>query len=317
MSQTTSISLVLPVMNEEDNLVPLYEEIVETFRAREYDYEILFVDDSSQDDSRKIILDLSKRDSGVKGIFFRRNFGQTAAMSAGIDFSSKELIFLMDADRQNDPKDIPAMVEKIGEGHDIVVGWRKNRKDKIFSRRLPSIMANWLIRKVGGVEVNDLGCSLKGFRSDLIKEVRLYGEMHRFIPLYTKLVGAKLSEMVVNHRERVAGESKYGLGRTFNVLLDLITVKFFLGHQTKPMHFFGKIGLFFIFLSAVSAFFLFLHKFLHAISIVQSPLLVLFVLFIILGVQFILMGILAEIQIRTYYENQDKKSYYIQKIINL
>ena len=163
----------------------------------------------------------------------------------------------MDADRQNDPHDIPVMVEKIEQGDDVVVGWRKNRKDKALTRKIPSILANWLIRKVGGVEVNDLGCSLKGFRSNLIKEVKLYGEMHRFIPLYTKLIGGRLSEVVVNHRERVAGETKYGLNRTFNVILDLITVKFFLNYGTKPMYFFGKIGLFFLFLSAVSAFFSF------------------------------------------------------------
>ena len=312
-----SLSLVLPVMDEEKNLRPLYEEIVEVFKAKSYDYEIIFVDDGSQDRSREIISELGKKDPAIKGIFFRRNFGQTAAMSAGIDFSSKDIIFLMDADRQNDPRDIPAMLERIEQGDDVVVGWRKNRKDKAISRKLPSMLANWLIRKVGGVEVNDLGCSLKGFRSSLIKEVKLYGEMHRFIPLYTKLIGGRLSEVVVNHRERVAGKTKYGLGRTFNVILDLVTVKFFLSYGTKPMYFFGKFGLFFLFLSAASTFFLFLHKFLHQISIVQSPLLILFTIFMILGVHFILMGVLAEIQIRIYYESQHKKSYYIKSSMNI
>jgi glycosyltransferase involved in cell wall biosynthesis len=275
------------------------------------------VDDGSTDASRKIIESLCSQDPLVKGIFFRRNFGQTAAMAAGIDHARGDIIVLMDADRQNDPADIPKLLKEIEEGHDVVVGWRKDRQDNTMSRKLPSYIANYLIRKIGGVKVHDLGCSLKAFRSQLIKEVKLYGEMHRFIPLYTTAHGGRLIEVVVNHRPRVAGKTKYGVMRTFKVILDLITVKFLMSYSTRPMYFFGSIGLSLFGLALLSSLFLLIHKFVNGISIIQSPLLILSAVLAILACNFILMGLLAEIMMRIYYDSSNRPSYYLQGTRNI
>ncbi len=311
------ISIVLPVHNEEENLIPLTEEILEVLNSHEIPYEIIFVDDGSTDRSKEIIRELSTKNDNIRAVIFRRNFGQTAAMAAGIDHATGEVIFLMDSDRQNDPHDIPKMLGEIKNGNDVVVGWRKDRQDAAVSRKLPSRIANHLIRKVGGVHVHDLGCSLKAFKRELIKEVHLYGEMHRFIPLYTNAIGARMAEMVVNHRPRVAGQTKYGISRTFRVILDLITVKFLLSYTTRPMYFFGKVS-FGLFISCfITSIFLVIHKFANDISIIQSPLLILSAVLFILGGNFLLMGLLAELQMRTYYEAQNKPSYYVRERVNL
>lgn len=313
----TALSIVIPYLNEEDNIIPLYEEICAVMSDMKIGHEIIFVDDGSTDSSNQKVETLAAADEKVKLIVFGRNFGQTAAMSAGIDFAQGEVIMLMDADRQNDPADIPKLYEKILEGHDVVVGWRKNRQDKTVNRKLPSRIANWLIRKVGGVQVNDLGCSHKAFRREIIKNVKLYGEMHRFIPLYTATVGGKLTEVVVNHRARVAGVTKYGIARTFKVILDLITVKFLMNYATRPMYFFGGCGLFFFMMSFVTAFFLIIHKVIDDISIIRSPLLIVTAVFILLAFNFVLMGLLAEILMRIYYESQNKTSYFVKRKVNV
>ncbi len=310
------ISVALPIHNEEDNILPMYEELVPVLSTLGRPYEIILVDDGSTDSSRKVIESLCAKDKKVKGVYFRRNFGQTAAMAAGIDHATGDVIVLMDADRQNDPADIPLLLSKIDEGDDVVVGWRKNRQDKAVSRKLPSKIANYLIRKVGKVQVHDLGCSLKAFRSDLIKGVKLYGEMHRFIPLYTTAQGGRLSEVVVNHRARVAGKTKYGVMRTFKVILDLITVKFLMSYSTRPMYFFGSVGMALFTLGLISSFFLLVHKFAHGISIIQSPLLILSAVFAILACNFILMGLLAEIMMRIYYDADHRPSYYVKSTSN-
>lgn len=312
------LSLILPVMNEEKNVKPLYEEIVEVVQAMKVNYEVIFVDDGSVDSSVKNIKELTEKDKNVRLLIFRRNFGQTAAMSAGIDAAQGDIVMLMDADRQNDPKDIPVLYKKIkDEGYDVVVGWRKNRQDKAINRKIPSVIANFLIRKIGGVNVQDLGCSHKAFRRELIQEVRLYGEMHRFIPLYTNSIGGKLAEVVVNHRPRVAGETKYGIARTVKVLLDLITVKFLMKYSTKPMYFFGGVGVLCALLSFATSALAIIHKLVHGISITQSPLLVVTAVLVILAVNFVLMGLISEMLMRTYFESQNKRSYLIKESVNV
>lgn len=311
------LSIIFPVFNEEDNLEALYQETVDVLKARSFDYELIFVDDGSKDRSRSIVRSLSERDPNVKALFFRRNYGQTAAMTAGVEYASGDVLLFMDADRQNDPADIPLMIDKLNEGFDVVSGWRKNRKDKAFSRKVPSKIANWIIRKIAGVPIHDLGCSLKAYRADLIKEVKLYGEMHRFIPIYVKAHGGMVTEIVVNHRPRTAGASKYGISRTFRVILDLIVVKFLMSYSTRPMHFFGGTAMWLLVACGISSMGLFYHKFINGVSMIRSPLLLLSAMLIILAVNMILMGILSEIQMRTYYESQDKKSFTIAEKLGL
>ncbi len=312
-----NISIVLPVHNEQDNITPLYDEIAHVLSKESYEGEIICVDDGSTDSSTKVIRSLAQKDTRVKLVEFTRNFGQTAAMAAGIDHAAGDVVILMDADRQNDPADIPVLLNKLNEGFDVCVGWRKNRQDKAINRKLPSKIANYIIRKVGGVQVHDLGCSLKAFKRELIQSVKLYGEMHRFIPLYTTAAGGKITEVVVNHRARVAGVTKYGINRTFKVILDLITVKFLMKYATKPMYFFGGGGLLMFVFSFITSLFLIAHKFLHNISIIQSPLLILAAVFFILAFNFILMGLLAEMQMRTYFESQNKPSYFVKETVNI
>lgn len=311
------VSLVLPVHNEEENITPLINEIESALLKLNLLYEIIVVDDGSTDQSINVIKEICLNNKKVKLIKFRRNFGQTAAMSAGIDHSKGDVIILMDSDRQNDPNDIPLLLKEIENGSDVVVGWRKNRKDDAIKRNLPSKIANWLIRKIGKVQVHDLGCSLKAFKKELISHVRLYGEMHRFIPLYTNAIGGKLTEVVVNHRPRVAGISKYGMIRTFKVLLDLVTVKFLLEYGTRPMYFFGVLSFSLLILGICSSIFLIIHKLANGISIIQSPLLIVTAVLVILSVNFIMMGLIAELLMRTYFESQKKPSYYLKETINL
>lgn len=311
------ISVVIPLLNEEDNLVALYDEINQALKGK-FTYEIIFVDDGSRDKSFQILSDLAAKDPSVTVIQFRRNFGQTPAMAAGFAHARGRVICPLDADRQNDPNDIPRMIEKMKEGYDIVSGWRKDRQDKFVTRRIPSMLANGLIAKITGVKLHDFGCTLKAYDRDVIKETPLYGEMHRFIPAVASWCGARITEMVVNHRPRVAGVAKYGLMRTFKVVLDLITVKFLLSFSTKPIYVFGGLGVF----SAIGAFLsgaiVLYQKFIsdQHLAMNRNPLLVLTAMLITAAIQLLLMGLLAELLVRTYHESQGRPTYSIRRIVS-
>ncbi len=307
------ISVVIPVYDEEENLGPLYKELKGVLVSLPYEHEIILVDDGSRDRSWEIIKKLASADPAVKGIRFRRNFGQTAAMVAGFDEANGDVIITMDADRQNDPKDIPRLLDKIREGYDIVSGWRKNRKDPFLTRKLPSAIANWLISKVTGLHLHDYGCTLKAYRSDVIKNIQLYGQMHRFIPAVASVYGVEVAELVVNHRPRVAGRSKYGLSRTFKVLLDLIALKFLLSYSTRPLHIFGGLGLLSLFLGTISGLYLTYVKYVKKQPIGNRPLLSLTVLLVLAGVQLIVLGLLGELLTRTYHESSGKKIYSVRE----
>lgn len=310
------LSLVVPVLNEEDNISALYEDICSSLEGK-YSFEVLFVDDGSTDNSVEVMSKLQSSDKRIKVIILRRNFGQTAAMSAGIDHSVGQIIVPLDADRQNDPADIPRLIEKLNEGFDIVSGWRKDRKDKALTRRLPSRLANRLIGFITGVRLHDYGCSLKAYRREVLDNTKLYGEMHRFIPALASWQGAKVTELVVNHRARVAGEAKYGLNRTYKVVLDLITVKFLSSYSTKPLHIFGFLGLLTGLGSLFSGLAVLYQKFISSshLAMNRNPLLVLTALLIITTVQFVLMGLLAELMVRTYHESQNRKIYTVREIL--
>ena len=305
--------MVIPVYEEEENLLPLYEELKEVLNSLPLQHEIIMVDDGSRDNSWNIIREISSRDPAVKGIRFRRNFGQTAALVAGFDEATGDVIITMDADRQNDPKDIPRLLEKLEEGYDIVSGWRKNRKDPFLTRKLPSAIANWLISRVTGLHLHDYGCTLKAYRAEVIRNIQLYGQMHRFIPAVASIYGVVVAEIVVNHRPRVAGRSKYGLSRTFKVLLDLIALKFLLSYSTRPLHIFGGLGLLSLFLGLVSGTYLTYVKYAKRQPIGNRPLLSLTVLLILTGVQLIVLGLLGELLTRTYHESSGKKIYAIRE----
>ena len=310
------ISIVIPVFNEEENIHPLYERIVPVLNRIEKDYEIVFVDDGSSDSTLKQLKLLTQKNPKVKVLSFSRNFGQTAALSAGIDFSKGDIIIPMDGDLQNDPEDISALLQKIEEGYDVVSGWRKDRKDPFLTRRLPSIIANKIISLIGGVKLHDYGCTLKAYRREILKNIRLYGEMHRFIPIYAQWVGARVSEIPVRHFRRRSGSSKYGMSRIIKVILDLMVVKFLLSYSQKPIYVFGGIGLLMIlgaFLAGAYAVYL---KFFEATSFILTPLPLLCVLLLVLGFLSILMGFLAEILTRTYYESQGKPTYQIRELIS-
>jgi len=312
-----SISIVLPVYNEEENVALQYKNITDNMDAAKLKYEIIFVDDGSTDRSVEILAEIAKKDRRVKIVQFRRNFGQTAAMAAGIDHSSGDIIIFMDSDLQNDAGDISRMVDKIHEGYDVVSGWRKDRKDKLISRKIPSRIANWLISRVSGVPLHDLGCSLKAYRGDVLRQVKLYGEMHRFIPVHASWVGARIAELPVQHHARQFGQSKYGIKRTFKVILDLITVKFMGSFSTKPIYVFGGAGLMLFGLSMFSGGAVIVMKFTHNLSMNRNPLLILTVLLILMSFMFIMLGILAEILIRIYHESQDKSPYTVKSLVNI
>lgn len=308
------LSIVIPVYNEAPNLAELHRELTETLTASGRSYEILFVDDGSTDGSFELAARLQEGDPHLRVIRFRRNFGQTAAFSAGFAYARGRVIVTADGDRQNDPRDIPALVEKLDEGYDIVCGWRRDRKDKWLTRRVPSIVANKLISRATGVELHDYGCSLKAFRSEVVKPLRLYGEMHRFIPAIASEMGVRVAEMVVNHRARTAGTSKYGLSRTVRVVLDLLTVKYLLKYATRPLQIFGLVGLSMVSLGGLTlAYLAYVRLFMHE-AIGDRPLLLLGVLLVFTGVQLLTFGLLAEIQARTYYESQDKATYVVREV---
>jgi glycosyltransferase involved in cell wall biosynthesis len=307
------VSIVIPVYNELENIPLLAEALFEAMTG--YDYEVLFVDDGSTDGSIEALEKLANDDPDrVRVIEFRRNFGQTAAMAAGIDISSGEIIVTLDADLQNDPADIPKLLEKIDEGYDVVSGWRIERKDNVV-RRIPSQIANWIISKVTGVSLHDYGCTLKAYRREVLEGFHLYGEMHRFIPAYAGWVGAKIIEVPVRHHARKFGQAKYGLERTAKVILDLFTVKFLISYSSKPIYLFGGTGLFLIGLSLVDLLVLIIRRLTIGEHMIRSPLLLMSVMLFILGFQSILMGLIAELMVRTYYESQSKATYSIRRVL--
>ncbi|MBI4128938.1 MAG: glycosyltransferase family 2 protein [Parcubacteria group bacterium] len=309
------LSLVIPVKDEEESLPILHERIRRSCTEVTENYEVIFVNDGSTDNTQHVIEDIHAKDPRVRGIELRKNFGQTAAMAAGFDHARGEIIITMDADLQNDPADIPRLLEKMGEGYDIVSGWRKDRKDKFITRRIPSQVANALISRLTKVRLHDYGCSLKAYRKDALAGVRLYGEMHRFIPIFSSIKGAKIAEIEVNHFSRKFGTSKYGLSRVFKVILDLIIVHFFLRFLTNPIRFFGVFGILFMLAgSGISAYLTFL-KFAYGARIGDRPLLLLGVLFILVGIQITALGILGELLSRIYFESQNKQTYAIRKIV--
>ena len=309
------VSVVIPVYNEAPNLEPLHEELTTTLGAWGRSYEIVFVDDGSRDESYEVLQRLHASDPHVQVVRFRRNFGQTAAFSAGFAEARGAVIVTSDGDRQNDPRDIPALVEQLDEGYDIVCGWRKDRKDTFLTRRVPSMLANRLIGRVTGVELHDYGCSLKAFRAEVVKPLRLYGEMHRFIPAIASERGVRVAERVVNHRPRTAGRSKYGLGRTVRVVLDLLTVKFLLSYATRPLQIFGLVGLVMGALGTAVLGWLAYVRLVEQQPIGDRPMLLLGILFVFSGIQLLTVGLLAEMQARTYHESQSKPTYVIRDIL--
>ena len=313
-NQSPEISVVVPLLNEQDNIGPLYEQITETL-TDVYDYEIIFVDDGSSDNSFDILAKLQKPDARIRVICFRKNFGQTAALSAGFAHARGKVIVAIDADLQNDPADIPEMIAKLDEGFDVVSGWRKKRHDNAVTRLLPSKIANWLISRITGVKLHDYGCTLKVYRREVLEEIKLYGEMHRFIPALASWSGARIAEMPVNHRPRTTGKTKYGLGRTLKVVLDLITVKFLGSFSTKPIYIFGGLGLASGIGAIASGWIVVYQKIAHNFAMNRNPLLVLTALLITATIQFILMGLLAELLVRTYHESQNRPTYVIKEIL--
>ena len=317
MEETTTpkldISIVIPVLNEEENVMELYNTTRAVLETLNKSYEIIFVDDGSTDKTAQILATVN--DTHLTIIRLRRRFGQTAAMSAGIDRAVGSIIVFMDGDLQNDPQDIPKLLAKMDEGFDVVSGWRKYRKDRFITRTFPSKIANWLIGAITGVKLHDYGCSLKSYRAEVIKHIRLYGEMHRFIPALCSWYGATIAEMPVNHYPRRFGKSKYSLTRVTRVVLDLITVKFMLSFITKPLQIFGLFGLGSTFFGVCICLFLSIEKFVYKVNIGNRPLLNLGILLIMLGFQFITLGLLAEMMSRTYFESQKKTIYTIKEII--
>ncbi|MDW7772700.1 MAG: glycosyltransferase family 2 protein [Desulfobulbaceae bacterium] len=308
------LSVIVPLLNEEDNIDILYTELTRVLNDLSLQYEIVMVDDGSTDNSLEILRNLQQADPHLVIVSLRKNFGQTAAMSAGFDIATGNLIVAMDADLQNDPADIPVLLRKIDEGFDVVTGWRYDRKDPFFSRRLPSKIANFIISFSTGVWIHDYGCTLKAFKHEVINNMKLYGEMHRFVPAIASAMGISIAEVKVNHRARKYGKSKYGISRTVRVILDLLTVKFLLSYATRPIHVFGTLGIISGGLGLLIALIMTVQRQFYGIAMADRPLLLLAVFLMFVGVQFITMGLLAEMLSRTYYESQNKPIYFIRKI---
>jgi glycosyltransferase involved in cell wall biosynthesis len=315
MKEDIDVSVVIPLLNEEESLELLYQQLAGVLSQLGRSYEIIFVDDGSRDHSFRLLKQLHERDAHVRVIRFRRNFGQSAAFAAGFDFARGEVIITMDADLQNDPQDIPRLLDKINEGYDVVSGWRVHRQDKFVTRRIPSKIANALIGQVTGVHLHDYGCSLKAYRYDVVKNIKLYGEMHRFIPALASWMGTEVAEIPVNHHARQFGKSKYGLGRIVRVVLDLLTVKFLLQYSTRPAQIFGFLGISSLALGTLVGAYLAMLKLVFGQSIGNRPLLLLAVLMIVFGVQLITTGLIGELLIRTYYESQSKSTYVVKEML--
>ena len=309
------LSVVVPVYNEAENLRPLCQRIHEALAATGWTYEVVIVDDGSTDGSAQILTLLHAEDPRLKVLRFRRNFGQTAALAAGFAYAHGEVIVSLDGDLQNDPADIPRLVAKLNEGYDLVNGWRINRQDPFLYRRLPSHVANWLISLTTRVKLHDYGCTLKAFRCEVAKELKLYGEMHRFIPALAGDLGARIAEMPVSHHPRQRGRSKYGLMRTFWVILDLLTVKFLSSYATRPSHLFGLYGLVAVLLGGAITFMLGIQKVFFGARLAGRPLLLFGILLVVIGVQFVTLGLIGEMLARTYHESQAKPTYWIKEVL--
>ncbi|EKO41061.1 MAG: glycosyl transferase [Solidesulfovibrio magneticus str. Maddingley MBC34] len=305
------LSIIIPLYNEEDNIEPLYAKLDTVLGSLGHPYEVILVNDGSTDDTRGRIDTVAGRDERVRVVHLRRNFGQTPAMMAGIDAARGDILIPMDGDLQNDPADIPKLLAKLDEGYDVVSGWRKDRKDNPIKRNLPSRMANALISFISGVHLHDYGCSLKAYRRDIIKGVKLYGEMHRFIPIHAAWQGARVTEVSVTHHPRIHGASKYGIERTLKVILDLMTVKFLDKYAQKPMYLFGGFGLGSIALSMLFFVFMLYCKIFLNKSFIETPLPLAVVMFMLIGIVAVFMGLIAEILMRTYHESQDKPTYIV------
>jgi glycosyltransferase involved in cell wall biosynthesis len=305
------VSVVLPVYNEVENLVPLHAELTDALIALGRSYEVIYVDDGSRDHSWEILQRIRSEDAHVRVVRFRRNFGQTAAVAAGLERTTGDIVVTLDSDRQNDPNDIGRLIEALEKGCDVVSGWRRDRKDDFVNRRLPSVIANRLIRAITGVHVHDYGCMLKAYRGDVARELRLYGEMHRFIPAIAADLGAKVDEIIVNHRPRVAGTSKYGISRVVRVVLDLLTVKFLSVYSTRPIHVFGVLGVILGGLGMGIMAILGFEKIVLGHALAGRPIVLLAGLLVVTGVQLVTMGLLGEMLARTYHESQGKKTYVV------
>ncbi len=315
------LSLVVPIYNEEDNIDPLIEQIVNAVSVTGHSFEIIAVDDGSSDASFSKLKKAGAREKRLRVVRFRRNFGQTPAFTAGFDYARGEWVITLDADLQNDPADIPAMLKKAEEGYDIVSGWRVKRKDALVMRKIPSRMANWLIAKITGVNIHDYGCSLKIYHREVAKNVKLYGELHRFVPAVAASLGIRVAEMPVNHRARTAGESKYTglfrtIARTTKVVLDLMTVRFLLSYSTRPIHVFGVLGFSSVFVGIAIGLYLTYAKLILGQQLHDRPLLMLAVLLVVVGVQFVTLGLLGELVVRTYHESQRKPIYTVRELVN-
>ncbi len=311
------LSVVIPVYNEAENLRPLVSQVFDSIEKSVAEFEVIIVDDGSTDETFVVASALAKDNFRLKLIRLRRNFGQTAAMVAGFASARGDVIVPMDGDLQNDPNDIPRLLEKIAEGYDVVSGWRKDRQDRLLSRRLPSVLANRLISRMTGVHLHDYGCTLKAYRSEVLRGINLYGEMHRFVPALVSQFGAQVVELPVNHRPRIAGKSKYGIDRTLRVILDLITVKFMLKYSTRPMQLFGKWGVGVMACGVLSGAVTLGMKWFEGLPMNRNPLLILTAFLLFSGVQFLMLGLLGEIITRTYHETQDKPIYTIRETVNL
>ena len=315
MAQRIDLSIIVPVFNEEKNVPLLYAEISSACAGLNRNSEIIFIDDGSRDGSWPALKAVQAKDSRVRIILLRKNFGQTAALSAGFNNARGQIIITLDADLQNDPKDFGLLIAKIDEGYDLVNGWRRDRKDKFISRRLPSITANWLISRITKVRLRDYGCTLKAFRREVIEHINLYGEMHRFIPAIAAAIGVRIAEVPVNHRPRIHGKPKYGISRSIRVFLDLLTVKFLLSYSTRPLQIFGLMGLVSGAAGGVIGLIMSYQRLVLKQGIANRPLLLLAILLLVIGFQFVTMGLLGEIMVRTYHEAVEKHIYVIREVV--
>lgn len=313
------VSVIIPVYNEEDNVHLCYQEVKSVMLKLEQERglatEIIFVDDGSRDETANRLSSITKIDPSVKVVVFRRNFGQTAAMAAGLDFATQDIIVTLDGDLQNDPNEIPRMIDALDQGYDMVAGWRKDRQDALISRKIPSRIANWLISKLTQVQLHDYGCTLKAMTKEIAKGIKLYGEMHRFIPALADEMGARIKEIPVNHRARKFGTSKYGISRTIRVFLDLLTVKYLLGYSKRPIHLFGSVGLLSTFAGFAILALATAQRFMLSMPMGNRPIVILGVMLMIIGLQFFVFGLLGEVLARTYYESQDKKIYSVREVL--
>jgi glycosyltransferase involved in cell wall biosynthesis len=309
------LSVVIPVLDEAPNLRSLYKSLRASLDGTVDDWEIVFVDDGSRDDSFEVLKEIASADRRLRVLRFGRRFGQTAALSAGFRESAGQVIVTMDADLQNDPRDIPALLEKVGEGYDVVSGWRRERKDPFLSRRVPSFLANWLVSRVTGLQLHDYGCALKAYRREIVENLNLYGEMHRFIPAVASWQGVTVAEIPVAHHPRRAGKSKYGLSRTLRVVLDLVNLKFLLSYLTGPIQLFGKLGLLALAMGWLCALLVLYLRLAHGVDMTGNPGLYLAVLLAVIGIQFVTIGLLAEMMMRTYHESQRKPTYVVRERI--